>query len=117
MRCPFSALQGPQLVQSDTIVSKTLQEAGHWESQGVTTVLPALGRGEGTLAHHCCPAYVAFRGTVPGHLGSGVNSVSCYRRQRTNRFGKFNTFCIIYLMDFITENVSFAQVALKKMSR
>lgn len=53
--------------------------------------------------------------TVPGHLGSGANCLSCYRLQRTSCLeNSTHFFFIIYLMNFISENVSFPQVPLKK---
>lgn len=53
--------------------------------------------------------------TVPGHLGSGGNCLSCYRLQCTSCLGNSIHFVfIIYLMNFISENVSVPQ--LKKMS-
>lgn len=109
MRCPFSALQGPQLVQSDTIVSRPCRRLGtgshresplrsllwvgvseHWQTIVALHMRPAEGQYQGTsaLVWTACPVTDASAQIPQGNSAHFALFIWWISFQRTSHLPK-----------------------------
>lgn len=116
MRWSCLSATGPQ---SWYQVAPLLAGPAGGQGQGSHHWAPSLRPGEETLVHHCkeacCPAHVAPKWTVPGHLSSGVNCLPCsHTLKPTHHSGESMRFVFHWFDVLHFRECLISQVPLKK---